>query len=369
MSRSAEDWEKALAAAEDLYGARGREKLAWRAAQRPDDSIDDLVRGFRAHPVTDRTNTFRSANLEVFARDTAPTLQQQLGRKRLRVGQIACSTGHETATMAAWFTRYGIPFSIDAYDVNPDAIRQARRATYYENELGNEKQRELLRPLFEPAEPGRWRGNAAYHEHVRFMEHDIIEGPPPGGPYDVILMNNLLYHCSEKSRNRIMANVLGRLVSGGIFVFDGHESFFDPTYMPWMNQMEQMFGLAPEATAGEISNQVRSYAPKWPTAPTITPAAGATSNETNSVLAVGMEVAGVIDALPFPTLQATIDQFGRANDTLASATDGSDQTAGLQAAFGNAGEHLFRAGEQLHLAADNFQRYLAQLGLADTVEI
>jgi len=233
MSDTSSELSDIEASLQKVYGngaLQDLEELREHYPNQPDEQLADAI---RKRPTPTATLFFRDENLATFATDVAPKMAQALGKQTLRVGQVACSTGDETWSIAAMLEKQGIDYTVRATDINPDVLTEAEAGVYPNGALNVLSDSPAIackaaRMFKQNRREGTFEPDKKLREHVEFAQHDILEGPLPGGPYHALLVNNMLYHYPEATRDRIMENIAGSLAVGGVLVFEncdgpGHE--------------------------------------------------------------------------------------------------------------------------------------------------
>ena len=179
-----------------------------------------ISRFYRDHRVFER---LEKACLPDVARRTLDS-----GERELHCWSAGCAGGEEPYTLALLFHYQLAPqfpllgLNIIATDVDPRAIRQARRACFPASSL-----KEL---------PAGWRAQAfdwsdeelclknEYRGGVTFLPQDIRERLPEG-PFHVILCRNLVFtYFDDTLQKRTLEGMAGRLLPGGILVIGKGET-------------------------------------------------------------------------------------------------------------------------------------------------
>jgi len=240
------------------FGGARREILEGRLQSRLDALRLDGVRTYYhyllAHPcrevefgeltrriTNNETYFFReTAHFDAILQQVIPEIRPRLEGRPLRILSAACSSGEEPYSLSIRLTDAGLEFSgcrweIDACDLNPARVEQARAAVY--DGLSFRALDEGLRTrLFEPNGDGRFRLKERYRRAVRFFQANLA-APFSGagwGQYDVVLCRNLLIYFGPASFDRLIGR-FGELLFPGGYLFLGHaESLIDrgPGFAP-----------------------------------------------------------------------------------------------------------------------------------------
>jgi chemotaxis protein methyltransferase CheR len=152
--------------------------------------------------------------------------------RSLRILSAACSSGEEPYSLSvrlvdAGLEMMGARWQIDACDINPARLEQARKGVY-EGLAFRACDDETRRRCFQE-EQGRFRLRDRYRRGVRFFQANLV-APVSGlgwGRYDVILCRNLLIYFAADAFDRLIARFAQLLYPGG-YLFLGHsESLVD----------------------------------------------------------------------------------------------------------------------------------------------
>ena len=257
IAASEADWKLLTDLIEERFGLNfsgaRQEILAGRLAPRLAALNLDGLRAYyhylRAHPCREQEFgelTKRITNNETyFFRETAhfdailqhviPEIPRGSDRRPIRILSAACSSGEEPYSLAirlaeAGLELNGVHWQIDACDLNPARVDQARRATY--DGLSFRAVDDATRArFFEPVEEGRHRLKERYRRSVRFFQANLAT-PFSGaawGQYDIVLCRNLLIYFGPESFDRLIGRFAQLLLPGG-HLFLGHaESLLDRT--------------------------------------------------------------------------------------------------------------------------------------------
>jgi chemotaxis protein methyltransferase CheR len=249
------DWKLLTDLLEERFGLRfsgaRQDILAGRLRPRLEALHLDGIRAYyhylRAHPSSEQefaelttritnneTYFFReTAHFDAIIQQVVPQLGSPLRAHPWRILCAACSSGEEPYSLAIRLTDAGLEHSgvrwqIDACDLNPVRLDQARAATY-EGLSFRACDDDTRRRCFEEVEAGRFRLRERYRRAVRFF-HANLAAPLSGvgwGRYDIILCRNLLIYFGPEAFDRLIARFAELLAPGG-YLFLGHsESLFD----------------------------------------------------------------------------------------------------------------------------------------------
>lgn len=144
----------------------------------------------------------------------------------LNVWSAACSTGEEAYTMAMILADAGIPWQITGTDVSHHAVEKARLAEYSMKASSQIPMIFLKRFCLRGtgAKEGVFKVSKELRERVRFLQMNLLEAPPFSDVFDVIFIRNAIIYFDAPTRDRVVANLLARLKSGGCIFLGGSES-------------------------------------------------------------------------------------------------------------------------------------------------
>nr|WP_165362159.1 CheR family methyltransferase [Qipengyuania thermophila] len=125
--------------------------------------------------------------------------------RELRIWSAGCSTGQEPLSLAMLLAGqprwHGWRVSICATDLSSRAIKAARRATYSQFEIQRGiSVTEML--TFFSEQKNRWTARGDLRRLIRFEQRNLLDTPPAGGPFDLILCRNVLLYFDRQTRSR-----------------------------------------------------------------------------------------------------------------------------------------------------------------------
>ena len=161
-----------------------------------------LERKIRCNLITNETVLFR------FSEGEWEALQRAIAaRKSLRILSAPCSHGEEAFSLAAACLQAGVPFAIDALDIQKEAIAEARK--------GHLTMGFPAAYLDSPAIVG-----APVLRHIAFAEGDLL-GPLPGAErYDLAVCRNFLGYFKKEIAVDAAMRIAKRLAPGGALFVD-----------------------------------------------------------------------------------------------------------------------------------------------------
>jgi chemotaxis protein methyltransferase CheR len=194
-----------------------------------DDEFNELSRRI----TNNETYFFREpAQLDAVVEQVVPALSDRLRDRPLRILSAACSSGEEPYSLAVKLTdagleMVGIRWTIDACDLNPIRLDQARKASYEGLSL-RACDADTLRHCFSE-EQGRHVVRERYRKSIRFFPANLAS-PLAGigwGPYDIIFCRNLLIYFSPVAFDRLITRFAELLPPGGYLMLGHSESLFE----------------------------------------------------------------------------------------------------------------------------------------------
>lgn len=179
------------------------------------------------------TYFFRETHqFDLLIRHVIPERRPLLRGRPLRLLSAGCSSGEEPYSLSialhnAALPLAGLPWEIDACDLNPERIGRAHEALYADSSL--RACDEDARRRYFTQEPGGFRLKDRYRRGVRFFHTNLLapNGALGWAIYDVILCRNLLIYFSEEAFADAI-RLFARCLAPGGYLFLGHsESLLD----------------------------------------------------------------------------------------------------------------------------------------------
>jgi chemotaxis protein methyltransferase CheR len=170
--------------------------------------------------VNGETYFFRDpAGLAAFAEEIVPERILALPPGgALEIWSAGCASGEEPYTLAMLLEEKGLLGSrevrVRGTDLSPDAIRRANAALYGTHALRQTTEARRLR-FFQPAEGGRFQVKPAIRRLVELEVKALLDEPPAGRLFDVIVCRNVLIYFEEEARRRAAERFASRLKPGG----------------------------------------------------------------------------------------------------------------------------------------------------------
>ncbi|TFH70705.1 MULTISPECIES: CheR family methyltransferase [unclassified Cellulomonas] len=200
--------------------------------------VDQFVAQLRANPspartavvvealTTNETSWFRDvAPFDALRRHIVPELRAG-GLGRLRVWSAACSTGQEAYSIAMTLQEVLVPtvaVEITATDLNEQVLERARSGTYTQLEVNRGLPAPTLVRHFQRHGSG-WQVSDELRRWITFRQHNLLDVPPPGGPFDVVFLRNVLIYFDLPTKRAVLERVRAALRPGGYLVLGAAET-------------------------------------------------------------------------------------------------------------------------------------------------
>lgn len=151
--------------------------------------------------------------------------------RQLSIWSAGCSTGQEPLSLAMMLLDQGPRwrgwrFDIWATDVSDTAIQIARKATYSQFEIQRGLGVGQMLAHFEETERG-WRATDKLRRMVRFEQRNMLEPPPKGVRFDLILCRNLLLYLHPDARSQVSRNLASAMAPHSCLLLGGGEALLD----------------------------------------------------------------------------------------------------------------------------------------------
>lgn len=148
-----------------------------------------------------------------------------LGRHPLAVWSAACSFGDEVYSLAMLLAdnqlagRIADGWSVLGTDISERVLRSAAQGIYPQERLRHVHAQRLRRYCLrgEGESEGLVQIRPALRAHVRFGWVNLCRPIEPLGPFDVILLRNVLIYFDNATRGQVVERLLTQLRPGGLF--------------------------------------------------------------------------------------------------------------------------------------------------------
>lgn len=197
--------------------------------------LAELARQARWNPqVTEAVVEAMTTNETSFFRDVAlwktlTAVLPELGKKadqRLRplsVWSAACSTGQEAYSLAILAKELGVRVSVSGTDIDSGVVKKAREATYLRMEVNRGLAARRLLQHFTQHPGDVWQVNADIRSCCSFQVANLLDRPG-SGPYDLVLLRNVLIYFDDTVRKRVLGHVETAVRPGGYLILGASES-------------------------------------------------------------------------------------------------------------------------------------------------
>jgi chemotaxis protein methyltransferase CheR len=207
-------------------------------------SLGDLVRALRAgdRALRERVVDAMTTNETSFFRDSHPwetlrtTVLPELIAKRAATRSLdiwcgACSSGQEPYTLGLLLKEHfasqlaGWRVRILATDISESMLERTRKASYSQLEVNRGLPAPMLVRYF--ARQGlEWQLNPEVRSMVELRRFNLAEGSGWGlmGPFDLVLLRNVLIYFDASTKKSILQNVRRRLRPDGTFFLGSSET-------------------------------------------------------------------------------------------------------------------------------------------------
>lgn len=180
-----------------------------------------------------------TTNESFFFRDQVPFQQfrdvvvprlmaARAGSRRIRVWSAACSSGQEPYSLAITLKEMGARLDgwhveILATDLSRSILERARRAAYSQLEVQRGLPIQILAKYF-TQEGESWRLKDEIKQMVCFKEHNLLDGPPGSGRFDVVFCRNVLIYFDQATKAKVLDDIAGSLAPDGYLTLGGAET-------------------------------------------------------------------------------------------------------------------------------------------------
>lgn len=155
------------------------------------------------------------------------------GERSLRIWSAGCSTGQEPLSLAIMLIEQGLTpgngWAVDlvATDVSAAAIGTARAGCYSRFEIQRGLGVGQMLRHFEETSDG-WQASRQLLGMVRYQVSNLLDGPPPGPPFDLILCRNLMIYFDDQAKRLACTQLRQALAPHGRLLLGGGEGTLDP---------------------------------------------------------------------------------------------------------------------------------------------
>lgn len=137
----------------------------------------------------------------------------------LALWSAGCATGEEAYSLAILLRGLGLTGSVTGTDVSRAALEAARLALYRTGPMSPCRE---VGPGDDSALPLTADGRRAVADPiraaVRFLEHNILSGPPPPRLFDAVVCRNVLIYMDDAARNTAIQALTTAVKPGGLLL-------------------------------------------------------------------------------------------------------------------------------------------------------
>ncbi len=179
---------------------------------------------------THETSFFRDVDVYAWLEtECLPTLVAQAGTRELAIWSAACSTGQEALSVAMLLLERWplLPFRIHATDVSPGTVERARTGIYPMLEVNRGLPARRLARWFTRAGID-YQTLPELRARVQFGVHNLVDRAAPAGPFDLVLLRNVLIYLGDSDRSAVFQNLAASMRPGAIMVLGTAETLIEP---------------------------------------------------------------------------------------------------------------------------------------------
>ncbi|WP_313277211.1 CheR family methyltransferase [Timonella senegalensis] len=150
----------------------------------------------------------------------------------LRVWSAACSTGQEPYSIAMTLKEhFGGPswtgpvplVDILATDLSQQVLDRSEQGRYTQLEINRGLPAHQLVRYFS-RHGTEWELSPEIRSMVRFQRHNLLDTVPPGGPFDVVFLRNVLIYFDVHTKLEVLRKVRSALRPGGFLILGAAET-------------------------------------------------------------------------------------------------------------------------------------------------
>ncbi len=165
---------------------------------------------------------------QALAERIVPELVARRTGRGLRLWSAGCARGEEAATLAVVLAGLaevtGTDWKILATDIDEEALEVARSGRF-----GRRAVAQVPPPLLERhfhQRSGSWVLRSGLLSRIEFRALNLVASPlaPPGSPFDVILLRNVLIYFREEAQERVVGALMQQLEPDGYLFLGPAES-------------------------------------------------------------------------------------------------------------------------------------------------
>lgn len=179
---------------------------------------------------THETSFFRDADVYGWLEsDGLASLVGLAAGRELAVWSAACSTGQEALSVAMLLLERWpeLPFRVHGTDVSPGVIERARSGTYGMLEVNRGLPARRLARWFRRVGID-YVAHDALRARVSYTVHNLVTRGGPTGPFDLVLLRNVLIYLGESDREAVFRHLAAAMRPGAVMVLGTAENLIEP---------------------------------------------------------------------------------------------------------------------------------------------
>lgn len=148
-----------------------------------------------------------------------------LPQRGLRIWSAACSSGQEPYSIAMSLTDAApqADLRIVATDLSKAMVDRAASGRYSQLEVNRGLPAPMLVKYFTRT-GADWEVSATLRQKITFQQHNLLDAPPAGGPFDVVFLRNVLIYFDLATKRDVLRRVQQVLRPGGFLLLGAAET-------------------------------------------------------------------------------------------------------------------------------------------------
>ncbi|NCT91072.1 protein-glutamate O-methyltransferase CheR [Cellulomonas sp. APG4] len=148
-----------------------------------------------------------------------------LPQRGLRIWSAACSSGQEPYSIAMSLADAApqADLRIVATDLSKAMVDRAASGRYSQLEVNRGLPAPMLVKYFTRSGVD-WEVSPALRQKVTFQQHNLLDAPPAGGPFDVVFLRNVLIYFDLATKRDVLRRVQQVLRPGGFLLLGAAET-------------------------------------------------------------------------------------------------------------------------------------------------
>ena len=158
-----------------------------------------------------------------FAREVLPAISGVRPQGLVRIWSAGCSSGQEAYSLAMPALELHANVQITATDLSQRCLEKARSGIYTQFEVQRGLSARQLLAWFDQSED-MWEAKPRLRSAVAFDRANLLDGPPPGGAFDIIFCRYVLCDMAPERRARALDVLEQALADDGCLFLGLEES-------------------------------------------------------------------------------------------------------------------------------------------------